>query len=494
MVQSRNDVGILVTLEERSSMSRISRSGAAIRLALSTLILAAALCIVPQVGYADVRDSDVIAGTTVQERGLAAADCPNIVAERAYVVDDSGKVYFERNADDQAHIASITKIMTALVALEYGDPQNSQVTISQTAAAIGESSAGLQAGDTMNLETALKALMLASGNDAAQGIAESLGGTVKQKLQDEGVDGVPDNDYDAFIFAMNKKASELGMNDSLFANPHGLDFNQYQADMHSSAHDVSFMAAEAMKNDLFRSIVGTDKTTIQVTRGGQQTSVNLQSTDILLGTYDGAAGVKTGYTEAAGECFAGAVTRDGKTLYAIVLGSSSEQQRFNDATMLDDWVYKNDVSYSLAHSTEETSYTDTDGQSHTVPVIAYVPHSGWIDKTFKATLADPQATVDVFALDGNVSQEVTYDTVSGNVSPGQKVGTVTFYQHNEVVATQDLVAAESCDAPGLIEGIGIWWDRLFRGFGNQQTVAKGTVVNTTPLIYGPNATLTNDTD
>lgn len=463
------------------------------RVSACLLALCIALIALPQAGFADVRQSDTIAGTSVEQRGLAAADCPNIVAERAYVVSDDGTVYFERSANDQAHIASVTKVMTALTALTYGDPQNTQITISQTAAAIGESTAGLQAGDTMNLETALKAMMLASGNDAAQGIAESMGDQVAQQLRDSGDDQVPNGGYDAFIYAMNKKASDLGMNDSLFANPHGLDFDQYDADMHSSAHDVSVMCAEAMKNDLFRSIVSTDKTTIQVTRNGASADVALQSTDILLGAYDGACGIKTGYTEKAGECFAGAVERNGKTLYAIVLGSNSETQRFEDAKTLDDWVFKNTIDYPLVHSDEETTY-DQNGQQTTVPVVAYAPHAGWVDKTFKATLSDPTQSVQVFALDGNVSQDVEYDNVTGDVTPGQKVGTVTFYQHNEVIATCDLVAAEACAAPSPLDAIGIWWDRLFRGFNNQQTVAEGTVVNTTPLIYGANATITGQTN
>ena len=87
---------------------------------------------------------------------------------------------------------------------------------------------------------------------------------------------------------------------------------------------------------------------------------------------------------------------------------------------------------------------------------------------------------------------MTYDSVSGDVSPGQKVGTITFYQHNEVIAQQDLVAAESCSAPNLIEGVGIWWERLLRGFSGEQTQAESSLVSTTPLIYGANATETSN--
>lgn len=466
-----------------------------IRMRVGAVLSAFLLCAfigfsaIPTTGYADVRQSDVVAGLSVEQRGLNSATCPSIVAEYAYVVDDSGKVYFERDPDAQTHIASITKVMTALVALEYGDPQSTTVTVSETASKIGESSAMLQNGDSMTLEAALKALMLPSGNDAAQAIAESLGDSVKQQLQESGDTNVPDSAYDAFIYAMNKKAQELGMTNSLFANPHGLDIDQHDAEMYSSARDVATMVSEVMKNDLFRSIVSQDKATIQVTRNNATVDVPLESTDVLIGSYEGACGVKTGYTEKAGQCFAGAVERDGQRLYAVVLNSNSEQQRFTDATTLDDWVFDNTIDYALAHSSETVSYTSSDGQTFNAPVVAYVSHSGWIDKTFKATFADPNATVEVFALEGNVSQELEFDTVSGDVKPGQKVGTAKFYQHNEEIASCDIVAAESCAAPNFIEGIGIWWDRLIRGFNGDQTSAESVVVNKTPLIYGSNATL-----
>ena len=165
--------------------------------------------------------------------------------------------------------------MTAIVALEYGDLQNTTITVSQNAASIGESSAMLQAGDSMNLESALKAMMICSGNDAATAIAECMGDSIRDTLKEKGDPNVPDGAYDAFVYAMNKKAKSLGMDDSLFANPHGLDFDQYSADMHCSARDVAKMCTEAMKNETFRNTVSTEATTIQVLRNGQQADVKL---------------------------------------------------------------------------------------------------------------------------------------------------------------------------------------------------------------------------
>lgn len=447
-----------------------------------------ALACYPVSAWADVRSDDVVLGQTVQSRSLKASDCPSIGANYAYVVSSDGTVYYDRGAQTETKIASVTKVMTAVVALQYGDPEQTQITVSENAASIGESSAALMAGDTLVLRDALKALMICSGNDAAQAIAESMGSAIRDELKESGDSDVPDNAYDAFIYAMNKKAAELGMTNSKFANPHGLDFDKYAGDMHSTAHDVSLMCIEAMKSSLFRSIVSTDTETIQVTRAGASADVLLESTDELLGVYNGACGIKTGYTELAGSCFAGAVERNGEILYAIVLDSSDDVARFTDCTTLTDWVYNNTIQYPLAHSTE-TVNAELNGEQKDVPVVAEVSHKGWIDKTFKATLANPDERIEVFRLEGNVSQEMHFDDVTSDVSPGQKVGTVEFKQDNKVIKTVDLVAAEECKAPNFFEGIGIWWDRLFRGFNNEPTEAESTVVNTTPLIYGRNATV-----
>lgn len=126
-------------------------------LAYLRLSLSVALC--PGVAQAEVRNSDVVLGQTIEEQGFTAAQAPNIVAEYAYLVSSDGTIYFARNAYDQVHIASITKIMTALVALDYGgDPTQTEITVSQEAASIGESTAGLRAGDVLTLEAAIKAL------------------------------------------------------------------------------------------------------------------------------------------------------------------------------------------------------------------------------------------------------------------------------------------------------------------------------------------------
>ena len=160
-----------------------------------------------------------------------------------------------------------------------------------------------------------------------------------------------------------------------------------------------------------------------------------------------------------------------------MLNSSSDSQRFYDADELVNWVFDHQQSYKLINSAQTTSYK---GASY--PLVAEVAHTDWVDKTVRATVADPNAAVSIFDLNGNVSESVEYAELSGNVKAGQKIGTITFKQRNQVIATLDLVAAEDVTAPNFLESIGIWWDRLFKGFSGAQTCAHSQLINETPLV------------
>ncbi|MEG0619963.1 MAG: serine hydrolase [Raoultibacter sp.] len=450
------------------------------------LFMACALALGPALflnttpAVADVRKADVILGETVDARGLAVASCPSIDAEYALVMDDEGRVYYERNAASATPIASITKVMTAIVALDAA-ALDTPLTVSATAASVGESSAQLQEGDTLTLADALKALLVSSGNDAAEAIAETIGASF---LAAAGTPGAsPEQSVAAFVEHMNQKGAEIGLADSVFANPHGLDDGIYAGNQHSCAADVGAMVRYAMQNQAFRDSVSQATAAISVTRGGAQVTLELHTTDELLGVFEGACGVKTGFTDLAGPSFAAASNRGQGDLYAVVIHSSSEAQRFVDAQALLQWVYDHTIDYPLVHSPEtlQSSAGSADAQGQT-PLVARVAHTEWIDTTIAATFADPAAAVSVFDINGNVSQSVSFDTIVGNVRAGDKLGSVTFKQRNVVLATADLIACEDVAAPDLFEGIGIWWDRFFRGFSGKNTVAESVVVNQTPLI------------
>lgn len=437
--------------------------------ALSLALAAGGIVALPANAHAEVRKADIVYGQTVDARGLSVAQCPNVDAQYALVMDSEGTVYFERDAQSPTQIASITKIMTGIVALDAvasgAASLDTTVTVSAAALAPAESSAGLQEGDTMTLEAALKALLVPSGNDASVAIAETISGSEA-----------------AFVEQMNAKAAELGCTDTVFENPHGLDFDAYAGNLHSTAADVALMVKYAMTNDTFRAIVGGGSTTIQVMRGGENVDVYLETTDGFFDIYEYAIGVKTGVTLLAGPSFAGAANNGERELYAIVINSSSEAQRFEDAKNLCTWVYEHMISYPLANSPQTTSYNGAE-----VPVVAEVAHTDWIDETVKATISDPNAAVDVFDLNGNVAQTLEFEELTGNVHAGDKVGTITFKQRNAVLATYDLIACEDVEAPDFFQGVGIWWDRLFRGFSGQPQSAQSVTLNETPLVIDKTA-------
>ncbi len=450
-----------------------------IRISSLLAVFALALCCFVPSAYAEVRKADIVLGDTVEALGLTVADCPSIEAEHAILMDEAGNVYFERDADAPVHIASITKIMTAITALD-SVPAETEITVSETAAYIGESSAWLQTGDTMPLSEALKALLVPSGNDAAQAIAESIGAVM---LSAEGGDA---SDTDAccqrFVDAMNAKAAELGMTNSVFTNPHGLDDGIYDADMHCSARDVAKMSAYAMQKQAIRDITSLANASCLINRSGETITAEFESTDLLLGEYEGTCGIKTGFTDTAGACFAGACNR-GEDLYAIVLDSIDEWERFEDVRAMWDWYYTHCIDLPLANT---ESFT-VNAQGETVPLVAQVPAAAWLDKRVDATLEDPNATVRVFNIEGNVSQEVEYDYPEGTVHAGDVVGTITYKQRNEVVATAQMVAAQDLPGPNIIEMISIWWNRLIGGFVNDDGIAEPKLYNQMPVINDKNA-------
>lgn len=445
-----------------------ARTGYATWIALAAALACALALALPQAGYANVRKSDTVYGSTVEQRELASSQCPDVSAERAIVLGSDGTVYFERNADDECHIASITKVMTAIVACENA-PLDATVTVSANAAGVGESTASLRKGDTMTLGEALKALLWPSGNDAAIAIAESVGGSL---LQSEGRD--PSDAaacLDRFVDAMNEQASKIGMTGTVFSNPHGLDTDAFgNEQMHSSARDVATMLAYAMNVDAIRSITSVDGGTCTVNRDGGEAKLELMSTDELLGAVDGAQGVKTGFTDSAGYCFAGSCERDGERIIAVSLGCAAASQRFTDCKNLWEWTFAHRISYPLAHAS-----TNQNGK----PVVAYVSCTAWPDSSVAATLANPDEAITVFDLGGNVSEQASFKEPEGGVKQGDDLGELTFFQRNRVVATATLVAAEDKPAPNPLEGIGIWWQRLFGG----AAPGESYLANDTPLIY-----------
>jgi len=247
---------------------------------------------------------------------VRAAAVPDPAAKAAMLVDAaSGQVLWSRNPDQHMYPASITKILTALVAIEKGD-LNDVVTVPKEAQGVEGSSLGLRAGETFTLKNLLYALLLDSANDSAVAIADHVGGSVP-----------------AFVQMMNDEARRLGAVDSHFANPHGL----YDPDHYVTARDMAIITRAAMANPVFREIVATRYYTLPP-RSDPKAQVDLVNHNRLLWTYPGAVGVKTGYIVASGETLVAAADRDGRELIAVVL-DSVPGQTFSDAAGLLDYGF-----------------------------------------------------------------------------------------------------------------------------------------------------------
>lgn len=231
--------------------------------------------------------------------GLAAcAAPPALTAESAILVDAAtGQVLFQKNAHQQRPIASTTKIMTALLAIEHGSLQD-PASVSKEAAAIEGSRLGLQAGDLIRVDALLNALLIRSANDAAVVLAEHIG------------PGRP-----RFVELMNRRAWQLGAYETHFANPHGL----YDPNHYSTAYDLALISREAMKQPLFRELVGTRTCSLIRPDGSEFPLINHNK---LLFRDPAVDGIKTGYVKESGRCLVASASHGGWRLIAVLLNST----------------------------------------------------------------------------------------------------------------------------------------------------------------------------
>lgn len=273
--------------------------------------------------------------------GLALAAEPSVSAQSAILVDaNSGRVLYAKNADEERPIASTTKLMTALVAVESTPDLETVVTIKQEWTGIAGSSMYLKAGETLTLGELLYGLMLSSGNDAAMAVAGSCAG-----------------DVDTFISWMNQRAKDLGMNHTCFSNPNGLqDEGNY-----STARDMTKLARAILQHNELRKIMSTK--TIHV--AGR----SLVNHNKLLWRYEGCIGMKTGYTDKAGRTLVSCAERDGQSLVAVTL---FDRDDWKDHAAMFDYGFASYPSQLLAHAGKEFRQIPVDGSlTRFVPVETY---------------------------------------------------------------------------------------------------------------------------
>lgn len=240
-------------------------------------------------------------GTSSIIRVSAAPDPLSTNAKASALIDvESGRLLYSSNGDTSMGIASLTKIMTAIVAIEHGKLTD-MVKTSKRAVGKEGSSIYLQLGEEMSLSNMLYGLMLRSGNDAATAIAEHVGGS------EEG-----------FVHLMNEKAAFLGLKHTQFKNPHGLD----QDGHYSSANDLAKLTAYALKNDVFAEIVSTRVK--KVPNPHEKWDYSYTNKNKMLAMYEGADGVKTGYTKKSLRCLVSSATRQGQQLAAVTINDGDD--------------------------------------------------------------------------------------------------------------------------------------------------------------------------
>lgn len=344
---------------------------------------------------------------------------------------DTGNVVFEKNADMSMFPASTTKIMTTLVALEM--MQNNEEALRQICyvsesavnLASDESSARLKAGDQVPVIDLLYGAMLPSGNDAANAIAENLGGTAD------------------FVARMNQKARELGCTSTQFVNPHGLHDERH----YTTARDMARIAQYAMQNPLFRQIISASTHAMagaNRTVSNRNDFINANKTDryYVYGT-----GIKTGSTSAAGSCFVGSATKDGINLISVVFGSSNDLARYTDTMKLMEYGFSQFLSITIAELYLETPrvidiarfdlddplvgrltlnlQTTPDSSSVKPFVLSQHEKAEWIQQFYRRTIT-----------------EFSRDLVAP-IEAGEVMGTLTYYQEDGTPVIYELVASRS---------------------------------------------------
>lgn len=364
---------------------------------------------------------------------FGATDPPSILAESAVLIDaKTGEVLYDKNMNEQHYPASTTKVITALLALENLDLSET-VTIDAETPYTEGSRIYLVEGEKITVEQLMYGLLLESANDAAVALGKEIAGSI------------PD-----FADMMNEKAKELGAKNTNFVNPNGLHDDAHV----TTAYDLAMIAKEAMKNEKFRELVSTYRYIIPQTN--KQDTRYLYNTNRLIydektkvpvnGTmrtakYDGAIGIKTGYTSHAGGCLIAGAKRGDTELIAVVM-KSTDPGRFGDSIALLDYGFEN---YKSLKAMDEGT------------VLGEIKvNRGAVRKVEVVAKDTAYATLPIEASEELVRTKIVLDKkVQAPVALGQKVGEVQIYEGNTMVGQIDAVAASEIPEGGILSIVGL---------------------------------------
>lgn len=372
--------------------------------------------------YGDDEQETKMLKPVISDKVVQGKKAPVVNALAAVVMEaSSGRVLYSKNAAVKRSIASTTKIMTAIVALENGDMEDT-VTISRRAAGIGGSTLGLREGQEFTLRELLYAMLMISANDAAIAVAEHIGVTVEN-----------------FADMMNKKARSIGAADSHFVTPHGLD----ASDQYSTAYDMAIITRYAIKNPVFAEIVATSDSYIP--------GFSLYNTNELLGVYPGVDGVKTGYTGKAGRCLITTAQKDGMRIISVVFGSPTRSARANATKTLLDYSYENYKMKKLLNA--GAAYADVQVSRGTKGNVALIAAQN---------VELPLSNVESESLE---IREYKPSVMAAPVYAGSEAGYVEYLVDGETVAASNLTIAESIRRKNYFDYLAVVlkeWGRMMR--------------------------------
>ena len=266
------------------------------------------------IDYSDDTMSESVLDSLYSETANISESSLNLNSRSCIVLDRQSRyILYGKNEKNKVKMASTTKIMTAIVVIENTD-LNKTVEISKKTASTGGSRLGLKTGDKITINDLLYGLMLRSGNDAAVALAENISGSVSD-----------------FAILMNNKAKELGLKNTNFETPHGLDSDNH----YTTAYELALLTDYALKNPTFSKIVGTKNYTININGYPK----NLSNTNELLGNLNGVYGVKTGFTNGANRCLVTACKRGNMDIICVVLGADTKNFRTQDSVKLIEYAF-----------------------------------------------------------------------------------------------------------------------------------------------------------
>lgn len=348
---------------------------------------------------------------------------PTLNASYACVFDTtSNRILYQKNANQKVPMASTTKIMTAILALE-ANCLSDTVTVSQKAASMPRVHLGMKSGMQYRMSDLLHSLMLESHNDTAVAIAEHIGHSVE-----------------GFASLMNQKAASIGMKQTNFVTPNGLDATNH----YSTAYDMCLLAKYAIKNKDFLSLIQTKSHSFQDLSG--RYTYSLSNTDAFLSLYDGALGIKTGFTNKAGYCFVGAASRSGVTLTSCVLASGwppNKSYKWTDTKKLMDFGFEN--FYPSKFPVQDLSQV-------IIPVM---------DGRRKSITVSSLKNVPNVLLSRADSLTITYDFPEFLYAPIRKntpIATISFYINDQLYYSEKVFPTENIEKSNFSDTI----DKVFQ--------------------------------